>query len=455
MKILVTDKDTICALATAHGIGAISVIRISGEKAAEIIRKIAAFLPQKLESHKIYYGFLNHVGAETRIDEVLVSYFQEGRSFSGEATFEISCHGSEVIVDEIIRQLILAGARAAKRGEFTYRAFMNGRLDLVQAESVLDLIQSRSPRASQLALRQLQGDFSKRIQKVLDSVIWVLANLEANIDFASEDIEIAGVDTLVRRTKLALEETHSLMAGYNHGRMIRSGFQVALVGRPNVGKSSLLNALTGEDLAIVTPVPGTTRDFVEGEFFLEGVRVTLVDTAGLRATEDMVESIGVERSFKKLQEVDLVLYVLDATEGVTDADRDFFTNLPWSKTVIAINKVDIGEVLRVDSVDALACMALSARTGAGLVELKSWISSRLRLSLGEDSTLMSNSRHFEGLALVATGLKLAAKLLEDGSSPDLIALELQSSLRALHEILGIAFDDQVMDRVFAEFCLGK
>lgn len=455
MRILVTDKDTICALATAHGIGAISVIRISGEKAAEIVRKVAAFLPHKLESHKIYYGFVNHVDAKTRVDEVLISYFQEGRSFTGEATFEISCHGSDVIVDEVIRQLVLAGARPAKRGEFTYRAFMNGRIDLVQAESVLDLIQSRSPRASQIALRQLRGDFSKQLQIILDSLTWVLANLEANIDFASEDIEIADVSILAERTRVALESVEKLMAGYSQGRMIRSGFHVGLIGRPNVGKSSLLNALTGEERAIVTPVPGTTRDFVEGEFFLEGVRVTVVDTAGLRATDDIVESIGVERSLQKLQEVDLVLYVLDAIEGVTDSDLEFFGKLPWEKTAIALNKVDIGKLLQVQDVRALTVLPLSAMTGAGLTELRDWLSSRLRTNLAEDSTLMSNSRHFEGLETVAVALRLSLRLLEDGSSPDLIALELQSGLRALHEILGIAFDDQVMDRVFAEFCLGK
>lgn len=456
MRILATDKDTICALATAHGIGAISVIRISGARAVQITRKLAAFLPEKPESHKIYYGYLKSSSEGTALDEVLISYFAQGRSFTGEDCLEISCHGSDVLVDEIIRHLLLAGARPAERGEFTFRAFMNGRIDLVQAESVQALIQSRSQRAAQLALRQLQGDFSKRLKDLLDQTTWILANLEANIDFASEDIEIASASLLSEKCENLLGEIRELIGSYRKGMIIRNGYQVALVGRPNAGKSSLLNAIAGEERAIVTPIAGTTRDFVEAQLSEEGLSLTLVDTAGLRMTDDQVERIGVERTLQKMGDVDLVLYVVDASEGVSAEEKEFFSHIPWDKSAVILNKVDLnptsdctgefpsGDVLRV-----------SATSGAGLKELRTWLRARVKDVASEDSTLVSNARHFEGLKSAEASLEKVVPLLRSGESPDLIALELQDGLRAIHEILGLTYDDQVMDRVFSEFCLGK
>jgi tRNA modification GTPase len=458
MRILATDRDTICALATAHGIGAISVIRISGARAIEITRKIAAFLPSKPESHKIYYGFLEAVESKRPIDEVLVSYFQEGRSFTGEDCLEISCHGSALLVDEILRNLIVAGARAAERGEFTYRAFMHGRIDLVQAESVQSLIESRSQRAAQLALRQLQGDFSKQLKEILNQMTWVLAHLEANIDFASEDIEVAPGRVLAEKTESLLAQIRTILASYKQGLIIRNGYQVALAGAPNVGKSSLLNALAGEERAIVTPVAGTTRDFVEAQLAVEGLNLTVIDTAGLRLTKDPVESIGVERSLKKLQEVDLVVYVADAVTGITPSEHEFFTKIPWEKTVFLINKTDLNPSAAIDAElegRVSAVHRVSATTGAGLAEFKTWLTARIRGEVSEDSTLLSNARHYQGLQQLAKSLETSLPLMVQEESPDLIALELQSGLRALHEILGLVFDDQVMDKVFAEFCLGK
>ncbi|MBX3020476.1 MAG: tRNA uridine-5-carboxymethylaminomethyl(34) synthesis GTPase MnmE [Bdellovibrionales bacterium] len=436
--------------------GAISVIRVSGEKAGEITRRLAAFLPERPESHKIYYGILHAPQSGEAVDEVLLSYFAHGRSFTGEVTCEISCHGSEAVVNEILRLLVLAGARPAERGEFTYRAFMNGRLDLVQAESVLAMIESRSPRATRLALRQLQGDFSVKLRAILDRVTWVLANLEANIDFAAEDIVVANSSQLANRLEQAITETKTLLAGYHQGRILRSGFQVALVGRPNAGKSSLLNALAGEDRAIVTPIAGTTRDFVEAQLLLEGVRVTLIDTAGLRTTEDPVEKIGVERTLQKMRDVDLIFYVCDAASGVTVEDKAFFGHVPWSKTLAVVNKIDLCTGFEpADLNEALAVMRVSAASAEGLEDLRQALRARLRLEVGEDSTLVSNARHFRGLEIVRDSLDKTLPLVLDEDSPDLIALELQTAIRALYEILGLTYDDQVMDRVFKEFCLGK
>lgn len=454
MRLSATDKDTICALITAHGIGAISLLRVSGPKAADILRKLAAFLPEKLESHKIYYGILKDLEG-LPLDEVLVSYFQNGRSFTGETTFEISCHGSEAVVDEILRTLVAAGSRPAERGEFTYRAFMNGRLDLVQAESVLALIESRSKRASSLALRQLQGDLSKRLHKVRDDLTWIIANLEANIDFAAEDIEIAKNETLIERGRKVFAECDALLATYKKGRLLRDGFRMMLVGRPNVGKSSLLNALAGEDRAIVTPIAGTTRDFVEANLSLEGVRVTAVDSAGLRVTDDPVEKIGVERTLEKLADADLVALVLDAESGLED---EFFAQIPWEKTVVLTNKMDVTPDFRAPqrfSNNALKVLPVSAQSGFGLEDWRVWLSGRLRQDLSEDSTLLSNARHFRGLVEARKNLEEGLGLLQHNESPDLIALEFQAALGAVYDILGLTYDDQVMDRVFSEFCLGK
>jgi tRNA modification GTPase len=458
MRILATDRDTICALATAHGIGAISVIRISGARAIEITRKIAAFLPEKPESHKIYYGFLKASESQRPIDEVLISYFANGRSFTGEDCLEISCHGSGLLVDDILRHLIEAGARPAERGEFTYRAFMNGRIDLVQAESVQALIESRSQRAAQLALRQLQGDFSKQLRGILDQLTWVLAHLEANIDFASEDIEVASGKILGERTAALLSSVREILRGYKRGLIIRNGYQVALVGAPNVGKSSLLNALSGDERAIVTPIAGTTRDFVEAQLAEEGLNLTIIDTAGLRITKDEIESIGVERTLEKLKTVDLIFYVIDARTGVSAGEREFFAKIPWEKTVFVVNKVDIQPQISLENelkTRVSAIFPVSAATGAGLGELKAWLRGRIRGEVSEDSTLLSNARHFKGLETLSNCLEKCLPLMLNDESPDLIALELQGGLRALHEVLGLTFDDQVMDKVFSEFCLGK
>lgn len=448
---LVTDSETICALATAQGVGAISVIRISGAQAVKITSRLAPFLPDKLESHKVYYGHLRTLDSNEPIDEVLISFFREGRSFTGEDTCEISCHGSESIVSEILQNLILAGARSAKRGEFTYRAYMHGRLDLVQAESVLDLIESRSPRASKMALRQLSGAFSRKFEGLLNDLTWVLAQLEANIDFATEDIVIASNDTLAERIKKALSETESLLQGYTQGRIIREGFQVALVGAPNVGKSSLLNAIAGEERAIVTPIAGTTRDFVEAQTMIAGFRITFIDTAGLRETRDEVEKIGVARTIEKINEADLVLYVVDTQAQVS---QDQLSDLPHEKTVIVVNKIDLSEVPK-EWFGGLTVLPVSALRGTGLSEMKEWLARRIGQELSEDSTPLNNARHYEGLLNLKSGLEAALPLIIAGESPDLVAVELQAGLRSLHEILGRVFDDQVMDRVFSEFCLGK
>ena len=459
MRPLVIDNSTICATATAPGTGGIAVVRVSGPEANNILRKLCKFLPQHLESHRVYYGWLCAIDSGTSIDEVLVTYFEKGRSFTGEMTFEISCHGSEIICEEILRNLCLAGARMAERGEFTFRSFMNGRIDLIQAESVLDLIESSSSRAAQLALRQLQGDVSKNLRSVLDRMTWILAHLEANIDFASEDIEVASENVLLEKAEELYIEIQKIVSTYQAGSVIRDGFQVALVGEPNVGKSSLLNGLIGEEKAIVTNVPGTTRDFVEAQISLDGIKVSLVDTAGLRLTDDPVEKIGVHRTIEKLQDVDLVLFVVDQSSGGSGIGPEFLDQIPWAKVIMVGNKADLSRTRKSVGQNPSIYIEVSGLTGMGLKELKDVLSSKVKevtsSGLSNDSTMLSNVRHYEGLIQTMNSLKETKQLIKEGASPDFVALELQSGLQAVHEILGITYDDQVMDRVFKEFCLGK
>ncbi|MGE4131373.1 MAG: tRNA uridine-5-carboxymethylaminomethyl(34) synthesis GTPase MnmE [Bdellovibrionales bacterium] len=456
MELLNRDKDTICALATAPGVGAISIVRVSGDDAVKIGRKLAAFLPEYPDSHRVYYGIIKDSVSEEPLDEVLISYFGKGRSFTGESTLEISCHGSPTIVDEILQSLIEAGARPAERGEFTFRAFQNGRVDLVQAESILAMIESRSKRAARMALRQLQGELSTKIRTLTSDLTTCLAHLEANIDFAAEDIEIASNESLIQRLLELKRSVIQLLRSYRQGRLIRGGVEALLVGRPNAGKSSLLNAFVQEDRAIVTELAGTTRDFVECETSLGGIRLSLVDSAGLRPTDDRVEKIGVERTVARFSDADLILYVVDAEEGITDSDRAFWDQLPWESTLVLVNKSDLNPAFNFEPPGgALGVLRVSARTGQGLNDWKTWIENWMSMELKEDSTVISNARHFRLLKQVQESLETAIPLLQADESPDLIALELQAGLQAFYDILGLTYDDQVMDRVFGEFCLGK
>ena len=454
------SEDTICALSTPPGHGGIAVIRVSGSKAFNIARAVCPFLPEKLESHKVYFGLAKDRSMQ-EIDEVVVTCFAEGRSFTGEETAEISCHGSPILALNIINELIHSGARTARNGEFTYRAFMNGRLDLVQAESVLSLIQSQSKPAAKIALRQLQGDLSKDFLEVEDGLVWMLAHLEASIDFSTEDIEVVSAADLIKRGAGLQERIEKMLDSYRHGRIIRSGLQVALVGKPNVGKSSLLNALVGEDRAIVSAEAGTTRDLVEGRITIAGVPVSFIDTAGLRETENEVEKIGIARSRKALSDADVVFHVVDET---FDSES---LNLVSKKTAdqiycVLINKVDLLDLShKVGEIEAAAAsagartLAVSALTGQGLDEVRALLQSRIQSDVLASGYLVTQARHAELLKKIHGSLVKGNGLIKADSSPEFVAFELQEAIHAIHELLGKEFNEQIIDRIFKEFCLGK
>lgn len=336
------DQQTICAVSTPSGIGGISVLRLSGGQAVEIAREFCRFIPKHPESHRAYYGHLTQ--GEEVVDEVVCTFFQKGKSFTGEDTFEISCHGNPIICQEILSLFVSRGARLANRGEFTYRAFMNGRIDLVQAESVLSLIESQSKISARQSLRQLQGRLSEDLEVVEDRLIWCLAHMEASIDFSTEGIEVVDYTELNAKLTLILNEVNRLIQSYQTGKILKDGYQLVFAGLPNVGKSSLLNLLIEEDRAIVTDIPGTTRDLVEASFFVDGIKIQIVDTAGLRDSVDVVEKIGIEKSRQAQRHADGILYVFDSSQGFTAHDGETLKGVlaenPSATLFIAGNKAD-------------------------------------------------------------------------------------------------------------------
>ncbi|MCB0421180.1 MAG: tRNA uridine-5-carboxymethylaminomethyl(34) synthesis GTPase MnmE [Bdellovibrionales bacterium] len=472
------DEDTICAIISASGTGGISVVRVSGPQSVDISRKVFPTLPEVLETHKVYYGYAHLLSSGEPFDEVLTTYFQKNRSFTCEETVEISCHGGVQISKLLLNQLLLAGARIAEPGEFTYRAFMNGRIDLVQAESVLSLIQSKSQKASQLALRQLKGELSRELQGIEDELIWVQAHFEANIDFSEEDIEVSDKSVLREKLLAATEEVSRLLSSFKSGRVVTDGLRVSIVGSPNVGKSSLLNQLLGEDRAIVTDIPGTTRDIVEGVTSYNGNLVTFVDTAGLRTSDDIVEQIGMDRAKKALLSSDMILFVLDLTQKVDWEWIPELDSFDRESVLILFNKADLAENVtnmhqnpgffdayleqtssfwseKLTLFPRKHLIPLSVKSGVGVENVQNLIKEKVLSLTNEESSVLIQNRHFELLKKIAASINKTISVLNNDESPEFLAFELQEAIIALHEILGKKFDDQVMDRVFKEFCLGK
>lgn len=465
------DKDTICAVSTPPGLGGISVIRLSGPATLELLRPLATFLPASPESHRAYYGWLRDPSVAQPLDEVLITWFSEGRSFTGETTAEISCHGNPLICREILRTLIDRGARSAEPGEFTSRAFLNGRLDLVQAESVLALIESRSAAASRLALRQLHGDLSDRIRRIEDDVTWALAHIEASIDFSTEGLDVVSNAGLDDRLDRAEKELVRLVDSFRQGRVLKDGLRVAFAGRPNVGKSSLLNNFLEEDRAIVSDLPGTTRDVVEGETFVHGLRVVFLDTAGLREATDVVERMGIERSHRTQSEADMVFFVFDASEGWTPFDEELIARLDPKRLIVLANKSDrLSEDLRGRVLEQLK-MSDFFRANGGISEEKVFfvsaldktarqgvldrLAGRFQTEQAETSSVLSSARHHEKLGRSLEAVRSSRSQFAAGVGAEFVAIDLKEALLAVQETLGKRFDDQIMDRVFKEFCIGK
>ena len=452
-------SDTIAAVATPHGTGGISVIRVSGPDAFavcdRIFRNPKGKTLEQAKSHTILYGHITDNGKN--IDEVLVSVMRAPHTFTGEDTAEISCHGGITVTNAVLAAILTHGAVLASPGEFTRRAFLNGRMDLSQAEAVIDVINSPSALALDAAAHQLGGSLSREIGELRSRLLDVTAQLDAAADYPEEEIDELGEQQMAKLIADILASVRALIASADRGTLIRDGVNTVLAGRPNVGKSSLLNALADADRAIVTDIAGTTRDVIEERVLLGGVCLNIFDTAGLRETDNPVESLGVAKTEEYLQKADLILFLIDAQEGVTEDDLRIAARLDAKKTILAVNKTDLAAAPELAGLDSrFPAVFLSAKQGRGLEQLAQTVESMFRLGAisADGSATITSLRHKQALA--AAEEHLAAALAAVGAVPaDLIAIDVTDAISALGEITGQTVSEEIVERIFSRFCLGK
>lgn len=449
-------NDTICAISTALGVGAISIIRVSGDDAIDIVNKIFDKDLTKKESHTINYGHIVYKGEI--IDEVMVSIMKSPKTFTKENIVEINSHGGVAVTNKVLEILLLEGARLAEPGEFTKRAFLNGRIDLVEAESIMDLIESKTETSRKLAISGMEGKVSKLVKDIIDNLVKVNANIEVNIDYPEyEDIEIVTKEKIEEMSKYINKELTKLLNESENGKLIKDGINTLILGRPNVGKSSILNKLIEEDKAIVTSVAGTTRDIVEGQIRVNGILLNIIDTAGVRETEDIVEKIGVEKSLSLVNDADLIILVFNNNEKLTDEDKKLLEYTKEKKRIIVINKIDLENNLDISNLKNERIVKISALKDSGIENLKNEINDMFNLeeiNLG-DFTYLSNSRQ---ISLVKKAVEIS-KNLEDALNNDvpidLLEIDIKEICEILGEIIGESYDDKLIDTLFSNFCLGK
>lgn len=454
--------ETICAISTPQGEGGIAIVRISGDKAIEIADKIYTNPNGKklmgVKSHTINYGHIVDKDGAV-IDEVLVSVMKAPHTYTGENVVEINCHGGIVSTRLILERTLEAGAILASPGEFTKRAFLNGRIDLSQAESVMDIIGSKTNLNHTIAVNQLGGRLSDQINSIRESLLSLLSHIQVLIDYADEDLEPLSDEEFALALATSCSAMQKLLSSADRGRLIRSGIVTAIVGKPNVGKSSLLNLLSGEDRAIVTDIAGTTRDAIEEYISLGDVALKIIDTAGIRNTDDIIENIGVDKSKKYMSEADLVLFVLDGKKELDDNDRYIIENLNSKNTIALINKTEQGCVFDPQIIkDKFAnTLMFSVHEAKGLKELEDTVKNLFDIgSITQDSSnIITNIRHKEALQK-ALGFASAAKNAFDSGIPqDMISIDIENAISSLGEIVGLTVSEEVVDRIFHNFCLGK
>jgi len=460
----VTQTDTIAAIATPPGTGGIGIVRASGPGAERIGQ--ALFRPRAasgpFRSHRLTHGEIVCPATGRVLDEVLVAFLRAPHSFTGEDTLEIHCHGGPLVLKEVLLAVLRAGARPAEPGEFTRRAFLNGRLDLAQAEAVQEMITARSPRGLEIALGNLRGDLSRRIAELRASILDTLTLLEAEIDFQEEEgLEATPREGILDGLRDVTARIEELTATYGEGRMVREGARVVITGKANVGKSSLFNRLLGENRAIVTPHAGTTRDFIEEGASIRGIPVRYVDTAGIRAAQDPAEQEGIERVWQQSASADVVVIVLDGSSPLTPEDRDIAAANRDRNLVVAINKSDLPEALGEESLPGelagRAVFRVSAKTGEGLAAFRDGVHAALGRTAGEgrSEAVLTTLRHKIALERALACLRKAEQGISGGLSPEFAAFDLREALDALGEVTGQTVTEEVLDRIFATFCIGK
>jgi tRNA modification GTPase len=469
--------DTICAIATPAGQGGIGIVRLSGPQALSIASQVvrlrsgdslssvpshtlhlADLVIPALEKHGEVRAVRHRLPVSGLIDEALVVYMKAPRSFTAEDVVEIQSHGGMLVLELVCRVCLESGARMAEPGEFTKRAFLNGRLDLSQAEAVLDTIRAASSAGLNIAQRQLRGDLAHEIEQARASLLTVLAHVEAGIDFVDEDISFLQQDEFVRIVSHARAVVQKLEATARDGRILKEGAHVVILGRPNVGKSSLLNRLLKEERAIVTAIPGTTRDVIEESIDIDGVMIHLADTAGMRETDDVVEREGIRRARAAQDEADLLLVVVDGSVPVTSDDRELLRSVRDRKHMVLLNKADLAETVERDPAltDRLVYI-MSAKTGMGIEVVKSALRAQLvsgGFEAGE-SLMVTNARHRDALRRASISLDQALESVRGGMAGELISIDVRAAADALGEITGAITTDEILGRIFSEFCVGK
>jgi tRNA modification GTPase len=462
----VYQKDTIIALATPSGAGAIAVIRLSGPDAIQMVDSVFKSIhAKKLSTQKTHTIHLGHIiDASRPLDEVLVSVFKNPTSYTGEDVIEISCHGSSYIQQEIIQLFVRNGARIANPGEFTLRAFLNAKLDLSQAEAVADLIASDNKASHQIAMQQMRGGFSNEIKALRDELLNFASLIELELDFSEEDVEFADrkqFENLVTRIISVLKH---LIDSFSTGNVIKNGIPISIIGAPNVGKSTLLNALLNEDKAIVSAIAGTTRDAIEDELTIEGIKFRFSDTAGIRNTDDTIESIGIKKTFEKITQSQVVLYLLDASKVSTPTVQDFNTDIrkiqehyPDKQLIVVANKMDQADKAFIESSFVYPhTLYTSAKSGLGIDTLKTKLLEFVNTgALRNNDTIITNSRHYDSLLKALAEVQKVKQGMDAKLSGDLLAIDIRQALYHFGEITGEITSDDLLGNIFANFCIGK
>ena len=446
-------NDTICAISTTLGVGAISIIRVSGKEAIEKVNNITNIDLTNKKTHTVNYGYIKD--KDEIIDEVLITIMKAPKTFTTEDTVEINCHGGIATTEKVLELLLNQGIRLAEPGEFTKRAFLNGRIDLTESEAVNDLINAKTDKARQIVINNLKGSTSNKIRTLREKLVIIITNIEVNIDYPEyKDIEEMTIEKIKDEIDSIEQELENIIKNSENSKIITNGINVAIIGRPNVGKSSILNKLIEEDKAIVTNIPGTTRDVVEASFNLNGITLNLIDTAGIRETDDVVEKIGVEKSKKALEKADLVLLILNNNETITEEDKKLLEISKDKKRIIVVNKTDLDKKLELNEKNIVYTNTIEEN---GIESLLKKISEIYRLEQIEtnDFYYLSNLEQLNRIKNTRKNIKDIKQGLEDNQPIDMLEIDLREIWQTLGEIIGETYTEELLDNLFKNFCVGK
>ncbi|AAK81654.1 tRNA modification GTPase [Clostridium acetobutylicum] len=457
------EFDTIAAISTAIGNSGISIIRVSGKEALSIVDKVFKGKSKKgiieMNTYTMRYGNIVELSNGDIIDEVIVSFMKGPKSFTGENVVEVNCHGGMYPTKRVLEEIIRAGARLAEPGEFTKRAFLNGRLDLSQAEAVMDIINSKTELSMKSAVAQSEGVISREINKLRQRILEIIAHIEATVDYPEDDLEEVTAENVSKDLNDILKEIDELILSADEGKILREGLNTVIIGKPNVGKSSLLNLLLDEKRAIVTDIPGTTRDVIEEYINISGIPIKIVDTAGIRETEDVIEKMGVERSKEKMENADLIIFMIDSSKKIDAEDLEIIDYIKDKKYIVLLNKVDLKnreDKSKLDLLNKDNIIEFSVKEKVGLEKLKDTIENMFATgNLQHSNTMITNTRHKEALLRAREHCTTSLKALQDTLAIDLASIDIRNAWTALGEITGETLQEDLIDKIFKDFCLGK